>query len=171
MRFLIVGGGLSAALIAAVVHAVPARAADGLAGLHTKVVIGDKVCFKDHYHHGDSGAFATEAEAAAAAARAWGSFTALEYGEAWSDFRLAADRTMNCRSAAVQGGPPFICQAKALPCRFAAHAAPAGRRGPAHAAMPTPRHEPALPALGPQGQPGHRSLTWPGDAPSARPHW
>lgn len=65
MRFLIVGAALSAALIGAVVYAVPGRAS-GLAGLHEQVVGGDSICMADEARTGQSRTWSSEGKVAAA---------------------------------------------------------------------------------------------------------
>lgn len=117
MRLFVCGAALSAALIGGVVYATSANAS-GLTGLHKQVQIGDRICMVDHDHYGDSGAWATKQQAVAAAAWSWGSFTALEYGREWGEFRLAQNQDMQCGPVASdRGGQLWNCKSKATPCK------------------------------------------------------
>ena len=52
--------------------------------------------------------------AEAAAINSWVSFTALEYGSSWADFRIAIEKTMRCGANAPNN---FACDLDATPCR------------------------------------------------------
>ena len=87
--------------------------AGSLEFLHDKVRIGGHVCMKDHTHTGKGGD-ALQGLAMAKAARDWSEFTALEYGAAWGNFGIAADKNMLC-------GPlreAWMCEVIATPCRL-----------------------------------------------------
>ena len=119
MRFWMCGAALSAALVGTTALAVQADAGGlGLTGLHKQAQVGNKLCFVDHLHHGDSGPWETREQAVAGAARSWGSFTAFEYGSDWAEFALAHDQKMNCsQSDASRGGKVWSCKAEAKPCQ------------------------------------------------------
>ena len=118
MRFVFCGAALSAVLLGAAV-VVSDSNASGLSGLHEKARIGNKICMAGHLHYGQSGAWATREQAVAAAERSWGSFTALEYGDAWADYRLAASADMACETVSNdRGGILWSCKAKASPCQI-----------------------------------------------------
>ena len=89
-----------------------AASAQGLDGLHDQRVEGGRVCMSDHTHAG-SGSGATRQLAEREAAASYTSFTALEYGDAWGSWRLAAGRTTNCS----QSGGSWSCSIEARPCR------------------------------------------------------
>lgn len=172
MRFLIVGAAMSAALLGGAVYATTAKA-DGLTWLHAQAHIGGKLCFPDHDHtgHGTSG---SRESAAAAAARHWEQFTALEYGAAWGSYPNAHDQRMSCDPS----GSGWSCTAVAKPCRaggapIMAHAPRARRhayapvpvrhvvRRPAHAR--THAHVPAVAHHPHHSHHASRPLVWPGD--------
>lgn len=123
MRFLISSAALAAALIGGGLLVAPSEAS-GLSNLHEQVRIGNRICMVGHYHYGQSGAWATRAQAVAAAAQSWAGFTALEYGDEWAEFRLANQQDMSCKqSDDDRGGVLWSCDAKAMPCRPAEHQA------------------------------------------------
>ncbi|MFM2421947.1 MAG: hypothetical protein RL291_477 [Pseudomonadota bacterium] len=102
--------------IAAVAIALPASAAkaqeSGLSSMHAQAPVGNRICMTDHTHDG-KGSGSTEAEARAAAARAWSSFTAWEYGDAWGSYALSANKRERCE-------PEFgliACYFVSNPCR------------------------------------------------------
>ncbi len=84
----------------------------GLAGLHTQVRVGNKICFLDHYHNGSSSGRKSRKEAEAAAISDWASFTSWEYGSAWGQFGLAESKSISCSNVGGWG-----CQLEARPCR------------------------------------------------------
>ena len=84
----------------------------GLDGLHDKRREGGRICLADHFHDG-SGSGKSRRLAEADAIRAWADFTALEYGEAWGRFSLAASKSMSCSDS----GGSWSCQLSARPCR------------------------------------------------------
>lgn len=81
--------------------------------LHDKVLIGGHVCMKDHTHLGKGGD-ANQAIALTKAARDWSDFTAFEYGEAWGNFAIAANKSMSCG----QLRDAWMCEVVAVPCRM-----------------------------------------------------
>ncbi|MFM9942440.1 MAG: hypothetical protein ACKVP7_23405 [Hyphomicrobiaceae bacterium] len=171
MRSIRFGAALGASL-AGVLMAATAVQASGLEGLHKHVQVGNKVCMAGHFHYGQTAGWATRAQAEASAAESWGSFTRLEYGQEWADFRLAAEAAMDCQeSASDRGGTVWSCKSKAKPCKLA-HPVAAQMAPPRyiaqpqrHAYVPAPRvvHAPA---------PSHHSepVTIAIHAPQAR-HW
>jgi hypothetical protein len=101
------------ALIGVTVLTVPALSQGaGLDGLHDKRQEGGRLCMSDHFHDG-SGSGKTRKLAEADAARAWGEFTAWEYGGKWGSFRNAATKSMSCSDT----GGSWSCSASARPCR------------------------------------------------------
>ena len=86
--------------------------AGGLEFLHGKVLIGGHVCMKDHTHTGKGGD-ADQATAMAKSARDWSDFTTLEYGAAWGNFAIAANKSMKCG----QLRDAWMCEVEAVPCR------------------------------------------------------
>lgn len=113
MRFVLWGAMLSSALVGSTVTATSPQAA-GLDGLHGKIQVGNRLCMAGHSHHG-SGSGTTRERALADATKGWGSFTALEYGQEWGDFRTAHNQTVSC-SPSVGG---WSCNLTASPCRAA----------------------------------------------------
>jgi hypothetical protein len=99
--------------IAMLSYCGPLRADEtGVAGIHTWVKIGRRICLQDHYHDG-SGSGATRSQAQREAARAWVDFTAWEYGSSWASYGLAISKSMSC-----SGGPGHVtCSTQAIPCR------------------------------------------------------
>ena len=85
---------------------------DGLAGLHAKVRVGNKICMADHFHSGSAAGHDTRKKAEAAAAADWAGFTSWEYGAHWGSFALAETKRMSCQQA---GG--WSCTVEARPCR------------------------------------------------------
>ena len=118
MRFVLWGAILSSALMGSAITATTSRAA-GLDGLHSKVQIGNRLCMAGHMHHGSGHAWGTREQALAAAAKSWGSFTALEYGNAWAEFRQANNPDVSCWSSPGLGQGPlhWTCSISASPCQ------------------------------------------------------
>ncbi|MEZ5849303.1 MAG: hypothetical protein R3D68_01465 [Hyphomicrobiaceae bacterium] len=92
--------------------AMAAKNDDGVSWLHAQVRVGNKVCFVDHTHQGNSSGQASKKAALAAAISDYQGFTGWEYGSAWGRFSLAADKRVSC-----SGGPPWGCTVEARPCR------------------------------------------------------
>ena len=90
-------------------------AAQGFADLHAQVRRGNMICFADHFHAGNSGGHASRRDAERAAIRSWEDFTGLEYGSAWSRFKIAVGKSMQCSKLAGSWG----CSVEARPCRYA----------------------------------------------------
>lgn len=88
-------------------------AAQGLLDLHDKVRVGSKLCLADHYHDGSSSGHKTRDAAEAAAVKTWQEFTAWEYGSAWGNFWIAANRGVKCD----QSGGGWSCNVQAKPCK------------------------------------------------------
>lgn len=99
---------------ATAVLASPALALDWL---HAKVKVGSKTCMATHYHHIESGAFPSRAQAEAAASRRWENFTRNEYGTAWASLARADGRVMSCAEGKNTRGTVWNCKLKAKPCR------------------------------------------------------
>ena len=92
---------------------MPAQAGGSLEFLHGKVRINGHTCMQDHTHTGKGGD-AHQQIAMAKAAKDWSEFTALEYGAAWGNFSIAANKSMKCgllRDA-------WMCEAEAVPCKM-----------------------------------------------------
>jgi hypothetical protein len=85
----------------------------GLAGLHEQKREGNRICMSEHFHHGASTGKPTQKEAEAAAIRDWSGFTGFEYGDAWSDYAIAASKTMQC----ARSGNDWSCDVDARPCK------------------------------------------------------
>ena len=93
--------------------AAASAGAQGLTDLHDKVRVGNKLCFSDHYHDGNSSGHKSRDAAETAAVRSWQDFTAWEYGRAWGDFWIAANRGVKCE----QSGGSWGCHVQAKACR------------------------------------------------------
>ena len=146
MRFIVCSAALGAAMMGGAAYATSARAG-GLADMHAQIAVGAKVCFVDHEHLGHGGRYASRAEAARDATRAWSAFTGFEYGAEWGDFRIAADPRIACTAEDGRGAAIWACKATARPCR-------SGTGVPLHAR----RDQMRMPTA-------HRPLerVWPGD--------
>ncbi|MGI9404899.1 MAG: hypothetical protein ACR2O4_00895 [Hyphomicrobiaceae bacterium] len=107
---------IPAALLAVAImspaHTGPANA-QSLSGLHQKVRVGNTICMASHRHTGYAKLRSTKRRTVQAAVRDWISFTGLEYGKQWSNFRLAQKRRMDCRHS----GDAWSCKVSARPCR------------------------------------------------------
>ena len=103
-----------ASMVVAVALSSPAAAQQdgGLAGLHDKVRVGNKICMADHFHTGSSAGQPSRRQAESAAIADWAGFTAWEYGNNWANFGMAESKTMTCQQA---GG--WSCSADARACR------------------------------------------------------
>ena len=106
---LIAGAGLFAVTSAA--SAAPGET--GLVGLHSKVVIGRKLCMSDHYHSGNSTGQPSKKAAEVAAIRSWQDFTGWEYGGAWGNYQNAESKRLSCSGS----GRDWSCSVDARPCR------------------------------------------------------
>lgn len=84
-----------------------------MAGIHSWRKVGRKTCLVDH-NHGGSGTGPTPKAAEAAAIRDWAGFTDLEYGDSWSGWGNAIEKSLSC-SRAFNGS--FSCDLTATPCR------------------------------------------------------
>jgi hypothetical protein len=119
MRFIVLRsnimcGAAAVALSVVCVFSSPTLADEtGMAGMHTWRKVGKKSCMVDHFHEG-SAQGTTQKLAELAAVRAWVSFTDLEYGSDWADFRLAMSRTVKCSREDVAR---WSCRAEGLACR------------------------------------------------------
>lgn len=86
----------------------------GLAqALHDLRNEGGRLCMSDHFHYGSSNGQPNRTAAEAEAIKSWASFTDLEYGNVWADFRIAASRGMKCG----QSGNSWSCDVEARPCK------------------------------------------------------
>lgn len=88
--------------------------AQGLSELHSKVIVGKKICFADHYHSGSSNGQSSREAAEKAAIRSWVDFTSWEYGRQWGDFWTAVGRRIKCGGS----GNNWSCDVEARPCRW-----------------------------------------------------
>ncbi|MGI9404898.1 MAG: hypothetical protein ACR2O4_00890 [Hyphomicrobiaceae bacterium] len=113
MRVRILAAGLAATATIAIA-ASPAQS-NVFASMHKTKVVNGRVCMIDHPHHRDSGAWRTKAQAKARAIRAWESYTQMEYGRAWSNYRIAMNKKLKCSK--VSGGQTS-CTLSAHPCRY-----------------------------------------------------
>lgn len=118
MRFVLWGAVLSSALSGSSFLASSTEAA-GLEGLHRKIQVGNRLCMAGHKHHGTGSTAPSRELALASAAQHWGSFTALEYGAEWADFRVAHTPEVRCRQS---GHAAWRCDITASPCRVDGHA-------------------------------------------------
>ena len=101
----------AAALFAAV---APAGAVEtGMAGIHSWQKVGKKTCLVGHYHDG-AGSGPSRKTAEMATIQSWASFTDLEYGSSWADYRIAVSKTMTCGQ---EGAARWSCQVSAIACR------------------------------------------------------
>jgi hypothetical protein len=91
----------------------PVRADLGLAGLHAKERIGNRTCMIGHTHSG-AGSDASPQMAQAKAIRDWSEFTVFEYGQAWGNFALSADRQVKCGPLRAD---LWHCKVESRPCR------------------------------------------------------
>ena len=84
-----------------------------LVGLHELRKEGGKTCMSTHSHNGYSTNQPTKKAAEVEALRQWAAFTGWEYGRAWGNPMLGADRTMKCNGSAGA----YNCDFEARPCR------------------------------------------------------
>ena len=104
---------LATLLVSIGIDVTAATAAEsGMAGIHSWRKVGKKTCLVGHNHDG-SGSGPTPKAAEAEAIRAWVSFTDLEYGDSWADWRLAIEKAIRCDRSASG----VSCQLVATPCR------------------------------------------------------
>lgn len=123
----VIAGGFA---IAGVLLAAAPASAQSLADvLHAQRQEGARICVVDHFHYG-SGSGSTRQAAERDAAGGWMSFTALEYGDNWGRWSLAASKAMNCS----QSGGNWSCSAEARPCRPITAAGGGGARARARKA-------------------------------------
>lgn len=93
---------------------VPTNAvAGGLEFLHGKVLIGGYTCMKDHTHTGKGGDL-DRGVAMHKAMRDWSEFTGFEYGAAWGNYSIAAEKTMQCGMLR----DTWLCETVAVPCKM-----------------------------------------------------
>lgn len=126
MRFILWGAVLSSALSGSALVA-PATEAAGLDGLHRKIQVGNRLCMAGHKHHGTGSTAPSREQALASAAKHWGSFTALEYGDEWADFHMANMPEVRCRQS---GHATWRCDITASPCRLNGHGHGLGHAAP-----------------------------------------
>ncbi len=136
MRFALCGAVLAATFVGSVTFATATKAA-GLTFLHKIEPVGDRMCMVEHDHHGDSRPNASKEQAAIEAARAWSSFTALEYGREWADIRLSIDQHLNCAPVVLHSGQSWQCKVKAKPCRAGAEKPAAPLKAATATSMPS----------------------------------
>lgn len=95
----------------------------GLAGLaggasaqqvfHDEVRVGKNSCFDGHYHFGSSKGMPSKKAAEAEAAASWANFVDFEYGSAYSSWKIAISKQVDCSKDNVGWG----CSVSAIPCR------------------------------------------------------
>jgi hypothetical protein len=103
-----------ALLLAGALVCEPAVADEtGLASIHQFRKVGKKTCLVDHSHDG-AGTGTSRQVAELSAIRSWMSFTDLEYGSDWAQFRMAISKSMRC---STNGPGNWSCQLEAVPCR------------------------------------------------------
>lgn len=106
------------AIAAAPLLAVAASAAPretGIHKIHAAARVGNKLCFVDHAHTGESDPFPSRRVALGAAIRKWVIFTADEYGTAWGSYAAAVGKSMTC----AQGADKYWrCTTHARPCKI-----------------------------------------------------
>lgn len=105
--------GVFIGLAAAAVFSAGTASAQGLEFLHEQRAEGGRICFTDHFHYGSSSGEASRAAAERSAIASWAGFTALEYGNNWGSWRIAASKKMSCS----QSGAGWGCNAEARPCK------------------------------------------------------
>lgn len=66
-----------------------------------------------HLHHGTADGMASKSDAKRSAIQSWASFTDLEYGRGWSNFKNARYRKVSCFNR--EAG--WTCNVEANPCR------------------------------------------------------
>lgn len=81
--------------------------------LHDEVRVGRNSCFENHYHYGSSKGAASKKAAEADAITSWADFVDFEYGSAYSSWKIAASKSLECSQDNVGWG----CAASARPCR------------------------------------------------------
>ena len=94
----------------------------GLAGLsggafaqtfHNEVRVGKNSCFDGHFHFGSSKGLASKKAAEASAVASWQDFVDFEYGSAYSSWKIATSKSVECAKENVGWG----CAVSAIPCR------------------------------------------------------
>ncbi len=91
----------------------PAGGASAQQTFHDEVRVGKNSCFDGHYHFGSSKGMPSKKAAEAEAAASWANFVDFEYGSAYSSWKIAVSKTLECQRENVGWG----CQASAIPCR------------------------------------------------------
>lgn len=113
MRISALSLSLAALLVAGAGVAPVAADETGLASIHSWRKVGKKTCFIGHSHAGNGNGSSKKA-AEASAIGSWVSFTALEYGSSWGDFRQAIEKSIQCNAS---GSNSWTCNLDATPCR------------------------------------------------------
>lgn len=108
-------GVVACACFLASLSVAPAFADDtGLAtSLHEVRKEKRRLCQVDHFHFGSSAGHPNQKIAMAHAIDSWQSFTALEYGTDWANFRKAGSSTAKCTLSSGGWG----CEIQARPCK------------------------------------------------------
>src|SRR4029077_11125850 len=83
----------------------------GLAGIHDWVKVAGRPCMADHFNEGQATG-PTNAQAQAAAIRAWTDFTAWEYGRRWARWQNSVSRSGSC--SGTRGN--ISCNVTSRPC-------------------------------------------------------
>lgn len=84
----------------------------GFDAIHSKIRVGNKMCFDGH-SHGGSGSGATRKLAEMQAIQSWYGYTAGEYGSDWANINKAIKRSMKCSG----GGSNYNCDVEATACK------------------------------------------------------
>lgn len=108
-------GAVACACVVTSMSLAPAFADDtGLAtSLHSVRKEKGRLCQVDHFHFGSSAGLANKKIAMAHAIESWQSFTALEYGTDWGNFRKAGSQSAKCTVSSGGWG----CEVQARPCK------------------------------------------------------
>lgn len=105
---------MSAVLMAALcVSVVPASADEtGLDVIHSERREGRRLCFTDHFHYANA-AGPTKKAAIIEAVTNWQTFTSLEYGTTWGQWKKAGSKKVGCSPS----GGQWSCQIEGRPCK------------------------------------------------------
>jgi hypothetical protein len=86
----------------------------GLEVIHTLKREGNRLCMVGHYHYGVEDSQKNKADALKKAKAKWSYFVTLEYGTAWGNFNLAANKGAKCSGKKDN----YRCSVEARPCRY-----------------------------------------------------
>ena len=74
-----------------------------------------KQCKGNHFHWSKEMTANSKKAAKIKAVRDWASFTGIEYGDKWINFRIANKQSIKCETAGIG---KWTCVASAIPCRL-----------------------------------------------------